>query len=845
MSGQLRVLSAGRLCLQAGGEPWSCRFSDAVTGSALCEPAVRPGTPVGSFGFQTRDSGRRVWLGGPAQERPGPENADSPPATHWRHATGLVDSQSGDEAFLAVLSTDDPGGRRIEVEATPAGEGVISVGVSIEGTTRDVVAVGHSFVASADESFFGFGERSDVSCRKSGVVECYVGEGPWQEHEYPFLQGVVPPWGVRQRRDATYFPVPWALTSRGFGVLVRNDETTWFRLRSESEDVWGLEVEARELRYQVFAGPHPLDALRRFTEATGRQPTPGARWWFGPWYQTGHANHVPHETEREQLDLLRQARAPVSAAETHCRFLPVGAHRGHEADERLRASWFHAQGLATLSYLNPMVADEYSEVFSLAQSSGALQSRPDGSPYVFTGYAGDRDPPVAQEAHFDLTTEEGRSAWGVAAGDLVTCGHDGWMEDFGEYTPLDATGRSGSSGPALHNRYPLEYHRGAAAVTAELEAETGRPLARFVRSGWTGSSRWSPVVWGGDPTCGWGFDGLASALTEGLSMGASGVAMWGSDIGGFVSSVDRLTPELLRRWIQFGSCCPVMRTKSSGIEQPSYRRPQVWDPEIVETWTRWAAWHTQLNDYLQAAHAEYRTSGIPIMRAMGLVWPDETEARDCEDQFLLGGDLLVAPVLSPGAFERSVWIPPGEWTELWKVARYRASDRGIEIVGRTAGRSEAVLRGPRRTTVSVKDDEIPLFVRAGAVLQLLSNEVDTLSAYGDAACGVVRAFERNGQRSLLAFPAGDSQSLVSPGMFVTSTVGEDGWRLTIDGGAERTYRIQAWLGLLEDGGFVPHSVSVGATTLDPARWSFAPSTGVLDLEVRMSGGTLDVVGVRR
>ncbi len=137
---------------------------------------------------------------------------------------------------------------------------------------------------------------------------------------------------------------------------------------------------------------------------------------------------------------------------------------------------------------------------------------------------------------------------------------------------------SGGSGTAAHNRYPLDYHRSASEVTRHLEQRSGKRLARFVRSGWTGAAPHSPIVWGGDPTCSWGFDGLSSAVTEGLSMGASGIAMFGSDTGGFVSSVDRLTPELLRRWIQFSSCCPVMRTKSSGIEQPSYRRPQILGP---------------------------------------------------------------------------------------------------------------------------------------------------------------------------------------------------------------------------------------------------------------------------
>jgi hypothetical protein len=82
-----------------------------------------------------------------------------------------------------------------------------------------------------------------------------------------------------------------------------------------------------------------------------------------------------------------------------------------------------------------------------------------------------------------------------------------------------------------------------------------------------------------------------------------------------MSTLGQLTPELLRRWIQFSAFCPVMRTKAGGIEVPEYRRPQIWDPDVLPTWRRHARWHTRLNDYLMAAHETYRATGRPIMCA--------------------------------------------------------------------------------------------------------------------------------------------------------------------------------------------------------------------------------------
>jgi len=267
------------------------------------------------------------------------------------------------------------------------------------------------------------------------------------------------------------------------------------------------------------------------------------------------------------------------------------------------------------------------------------------------------------------------------------------MEDFGEYTPPDVA--------SPHNTYPVDFHAAGARAAAMA---AGKPIARFVRSGWTGVAPHAPLVWGGDPTTGWGFDGLASALTQGLSAGLSGIAFWGSDIGGFFSLGDqRLDAELLVRWIQLGAMTPFMRTKAEGIAIPPYRRPQVWDPEILPHWRRWAGFHTQLSPYLMAAAAEYAATGMPLMRHMRLV---DVECGS-QDQFLLGGDLLVAPVLEPGAKLREVVLPRGRWVDMWR------------------GKVHA---GPSTVTLPAPLDEIPVLARAGAKIPLLPADVRSLAA---------------------------------------------------------------------------------------------------------------------
>ena len=118
------------------------------------------------------------------------------------------------------------------------------------------------------------------------------------------------------------------------------------------------------------------------------------------------------------------------------------------------------------------------------------------------------------------------------------------MEDFGEYTPLDAVAHDGSTGTALHNRYAALFHATADAVTRRLEQLAGRRLARFARSGWTGSASVTPIVWGGDPTTSWGFDRPGQR--------GYGGALPGCQRGGHVGERRR---RLLRRWTSSRPSC--------------------------------------------------------------------------------------------------------------------------------------------------------------------------------------------------------------------------------------------------------------------------------------------------
>ena len=806
------VVASSKLAVRVSNDPWHLVVSDTAGRPILEESSpAGAGGPVG-LGFQAGDDApRRRWRKGPSRQLPGPDN-EIPPGTGgwWRAMRTSSERSPTPFSYEALLETNDPSGRRMSLSIELLDEFTLSVRTGVVGATEDIEAVGHAYKTCERERFLGFGERSHAASVDLGVIENYVGEGPYQPHEYPFLESTIPPWGIRQRLDASYFPIPWILSTCGWGICIDDDEISYFRIRTVTNEAWNLEVESTGIHYRIFCGRNPLEALELFTAATGRQPEPQP-WFFGPWYQTGHSNHVPIEEEQRQLSILRAANAPVSAAETHCRYLPLGEDQGCEEEEAARTAFFHAEGLAAVSYLNPLVGAEYEDAWREAVARDALQRRADNEPYSFEAYAGGRVPPHTLEAQYDFTTDGAASCFKAIAQKIALAGYDGWMEDFGEYTPLDSLQSNGGTGTAVHNRYPTDYHSVASMVTAELEADHGRRFARFVRSGWRGTAKIVPIVWGGDPTTSWGFDGLASAVVEGLSAGASGVAMWGSDIGGFLSTDDRLTPELLRRWIQFAALTPVMRTKAGGIELPPYDRPQIWDADIVPVWRRWASLHTQLNDYLTVAHDAYRRSGRPIMASLELVYPDEPLLAGIDDEYLFGEDLLVAPVIEPNCASRSVAFPSGKWIDLWSAVSFDDASRRFVMNGE---RQVVEYLGPVRTEVAVTDDEIPVFVRSGSVINLLSAEVDTLSPYGGAAA-VTGASERDHQRQLLAFPEGLWERPVGPGQHARSELRLHDWILDVTSDRHRTWELSAFLGTAG----VPGSVTVDGG-LTPNAWSY-------------------------
>jgi len=795
------VLAADAQALRATvtADPWSVRLDGPVPQAPLeSAPGTGPG-PVGALGFRT-DAG-------------------------WVRATRVVAQRREGRAWVGVLATT-AAGRTLSLRLEPVADGLVRLSAAVDGPVGDVRRIGASFRAPAGERHLGFGERANVVDQRGGEVESYVADGPYQTVENPFVGALVPPPGVRPRPDATYFPIPWLLSSRGIGVLVENDEIASHRLGTDDADAWSVAVDASALRLLVVAGPTPSDVLRRFSAHVGRQPPAAAPFFFGPWWQAkGDA--------AANIELLRKAGAAGSVLQTYTHYLPCGDHANRRDRERAAVRRAHDAGLAITTYFNPMVCASYTPAFTEGERRGVFTKRADGSTYAYD-YQGSTRFSVAQ---VDFTHPDGPDYYGDLLQEAVDDGHDGWMEDFGEYTPLDAVAHDGGTGGLGHNAYVRHYH---AAAHRYARTRAGKPLARFNRSGYTGSAKDSQLVWGGDPTTGWGFDGLRSVVTGGLTMGLSGVSLWGSDIGGFFAlSEPQTSPELLARWIEVGFASGVMRTQANGFQLVDRgARAQIFDPATLPVWRRYARLRTQLYPYLAAAQRTYDRTGLPLMRHLVLGWPDDPRAAAQDDEYLLGDDLLVSPVLDEGATTRRAYLPPGDWVDWWGSTRLDdAVAPQLTAPRLRTGGTDVQLDAPLH--------RLPMHVRAGTVLPLLDPSVDTLAPYGRGTA--VRLADRKDRLRLLAWPRGRRTVALGADRRdrATSSESSRGWTLRLTQGRTRRVEVQAALGTLRGGAFRPCRVLGGRTGRVALRrghsWSYAPATGVLTVRLRARDAQLRVL----
>jgi alpha-glucosidase len=316
----------------------------------------------------------------------------------------------------------------------------------------------------------------------------------------------------------------------------------------------------------------------------------------------------------------------------------------------------HREGVRFLGYLNPFLAVER-ELYREASARGYCVRDAEGRDLLVTVT-------TFPAALLDLSNPEA-VAWikRVIRENLLGIGLDGWMADYGEYLPPGARLASGESWERLHNLYPVLWAR--ANREAIREAGRERDVVFFLRAGFTGSSAQAPLFWAGDQLVNWGRgDGLPTVIPAALSLGLQGVGQHHSDIGGFTSLAwVRRGKELFLRWAEQAAFSPLMRTHEGN--RPGSQWQFHSDADTLRLLARATEVFARLKPYRLQALAEYQDSGLPLMRHPYLHYEEDPTLHRLAYQYLLGRDLLVAPVLRPRARSWRVYLPADSWVHLW------------------------------------------------------------------------------------------------------------------------------------------------------------------------------------
>lgn len=587
---------------------WSSRTSFAPASASLMLAGELPSSDAWRL---RRETGRLVWQG--------PHGAlvltDNPWRLEWRDSAGRL-----------LTETRHLGDTRCLANAASAPFAIIR-------RARDV---GRQFAASfrlaPDEKLFGCGESFMRLNKRGQKIVLWTCDA----------LGVQTP--------AMYKPIPFFLSSRGYGMFVHSSAPMTFDFGCAYDSTATLHVGDEELDLFVFLGT-PKEILREYTGLTGRSPVPPV-WSFGLWM-----SRITYKSEAEVREVAAQLRA----------------HRIPCDVIHLDTGWFETDWrcdyrFSTSRFDDParMIADLRRQGFriSLWQLPYFTPTNPLYREAVARGYVV-RDPhggPATEDAVLDFSNSDAVRWYQDLLAGLLKLGVGAIKVDFGESGPLGGLYASGRTGWYEHNLYPLRYNRAAFEIT---RAVTGENII-WARSAWAGSQRY-PLHWGGDAENTDG--GLAATLRGGLSFGLCGFTFWSHDIGGFVH---RSPEEIYRRWLPFG-----MLTSHSRCHGAPPKEPWTYNAAFTDLFRQTVELKYRLMPYVLEQARDSAANGWPMLRTLFFEFPEDPTSWWIEDEYFFGRDLLVAPLMEEDS-GRPLYLPPGDWVD-YQTRRTYAGGRWQSI----------------------------------------------------------------------------------------------------------------------------------------------------------------------
>ena len=474
----------------------------------------------------------------------------------------------------------------------------------------------------------------------------------------------------------TNFPQPTYVSSRHY--YLHADTTAYADFDFRHEDFHELQFWEVPASIRIEAADTFLDLLKTETAFFGRQPE------LPDWIYNGLIIGVQGGSERSFGLLEKTLQHNIKVSGVWCQ--DWCGKRVTSFGKRLQWDWhfhpemypdlpveiekLHAKGIKFLGYVNPYLV-EGGMLYQKGLEADVFARRSDGSVYLvdfgeFNCGVIDLTDPKA----FNWFKDE------VIRKYSLDIGIDGWMADFGEYLPTDdIVLHSGKSPMIEHNHWPALW----AQCNYDAVSEAGKlgEVVYFMRAGFTGSQKYCTLLWAGDQSVDFSrHDGLCTVISAALSAGMSGCGLTHSDIGGYTSLFDNTrTKEVFLRWAEMAAFTPVMRTHEGNRPDTNFQYYD--DEDCMNRLARLVDIYTSLAPMLKELVRENHESGIPVQRPLFLYHEDDPRCYTEQFEYLLGEDVLVAPVWQEAQTERSVYLPEGEWIHLWSGNVYGQGDHTV------------------------------------------------------------------------------------------------------------------------------------------------------------------------
>lgn len=450
--------------------------------------------------------------------------------------------------------------------------------------------------------------------------------------------------------EQAYKNIPFYLSNRKYSLFVDNPGKVSFEVGSEKVSRVQFSVPGEEMSYSVVGGENLKAILNTYTDLTGKAPLV-PDWSYGLWLSTSFTTDYDEKTVLEFVDGMAERNIPLSVFHFDCRWMKelewcnFDWDKSKFPDPEGLLKKLHDRGLKICVWINSYIGQK-SPLFEEGAKNGYFIKNEDGSVWQWDRWQ-------AGMAIVDFTNPEATKWYQGYLKKLVAMGVDCFKTDFGERIPTEGVKYYDGSDPELmHNYYTYLYNKAVYDVLVETKGADEAIL--FARSATVGGQQF-PVHWGGD--CSSNYPSMAESLRAGLSFGMSGFGYWSHDIAGFE---DQASPDLYKRWTQFG----LLSSHSRYHGSTAYKVPWLYGDEAVDVAREFTELKLQLKPYLLKMAQETHETGVPMMRAMVLEFPDDPTCEDIDTQYMLGDDLLVAPVFREDGVAR-FYVPDDGTGQAW------------------------------------------------------------------------------------------------------------------------------------------------------------------------------------